>query len=91
MDENKYVCEPHYDDKGNFDYWNPLFPYKRDTCKVRQSYFDDDDELSELMEGIAFSPEDTVACICDTCKHDWRYDRGIRPNYCPNCGAKVVD
>lgn len=60
------------------------------TCKVRQSYFDSDDELSELMEGIAFSPEDTVVCICDTCKLDWRYDRGIRPKYCPNCGARVV-
>lgn len=33
MDESKYVCEPHYDEKGNFDYWNPLFPYKRDTCE----------------------------------------------------------
>lgn len=61
------------------------------TCKVRQAYFDSDNELHEIMEGIAFSPEDTVACICEACGHDWRYDRGIRPNYCPNCGAKVVE
>lgn len=33
MDSVKYVCEPHYDENGNFDYWNPLFPYKRDTCE----------------------------------------------------------
>ena len=43
MDENKYVCEPHYDEKGNFDYWNPLFPYKRDTCEgCYYEYFDFD-------------------------------------------------
>lgn len=33
MGETKYICEPHYDENGNFDYWNPLFPYKRDTCE----------------------------------------------------------
>lgn len=33
MDSVKYVCEPHYDENGKFDYWNPLFPYKRDTCE----------------------------------------------------------
>lgn len=59
------------------------------TCHVRQPYFDSDDELEELMENIACTPEDTVVCICDDCKHNWRYDRGIRPNYCPNCGIKV--
>lgn len=42
MDENKYVCEPHYDEKGNFDYWNPLFPYKRDTCEgCRDEFYGD--------------------------------------------------
>lgn len=66
-------------------------PEPEHTCKIRQSYFDSDNELNEIMEGIAFSPEDTVACICEACGHDWRYDRGIRPNYCPNCGAKVIE
>lgn len=66
-------------------------PEQERTCKVRQSYFDSDNELNEIMEGITFSPEDTVACICEACGHDWRYDRGIRPNYCPQCGAKVID
>ena len=59
------------------------------TCHVKQAYFHNCSELDNLMEGIAFSPEDTVACICDSCGMDWRFDRGIRPNYCPNCGAKV--
>ena len=65
-------------------------PEPERTCHVKQAYFDDCSDLDNLMEGIAFSPEDTVACICDSCGVDWRYDRGIRPNYCPNCGAKVV-
>ena len=69
------------------DAWNTR---KERTCHVRQAYFHDCSDLDNLMEGIAFSPEDTVACICDFCGMNWRFDRGIRPNYCPNCGAKVV-
>ena len=61
------------------------------TCHVKQAYFHDCSDLDDLMEGIAFSPEDTVACICDSCGMDWRFDRGIHPNYCPFCGAKVVE
>ena len=61
------------------------------TCHVKQAYFHDCSDLDNLMECIAFSPEDTVACICDSCGMNWRYDRGIRPNYCPHCGAKVVE
>lgn len=65
-------------------------PEPERTCTVRQAYFDSDDELYELMDCISSSPEDTVACICDSCGIDWRYDRCIRPNYCPNCGSKVI-
>ena len=61
------------------------------TCHVKHAYFNDCSDIDNLMEGIAFSPEDTVACICDSCGMNWRFDRGIRPNYCPNCGAKVVE
>ena len=61
------------------------------TCNVKQAYLHDCGDLDNLMENIAFSPEDTVACICDSWGMDFRLDRGIRPNYCPNCGAKVVN
>lgn len=34
--------------------------------------------------------EDTAACHCHECDEVFRYDRGIIPNYCPSCGARVV-
>lgn len=52
-------------------------------CKLETDY----DEL----EVIAYSPEDTWAYKCSACDLSFRYDRGIKPNYCPICGAKVVD
>ena len=60
------------------------------TCEMLQSYMDSSPELNKRMEDIALSPEDTVSCICQGCGWDFRYDRGIRPSYCPNCGARVV-
>lgn len=53
------------------------------TCKMET----DNDEL----EVIAYSHEDTWAYKCSACDWPFRYDRGIKPSYCPNCGAKVVD
>ena len=52
------------------------------TCKMET----DHDEL----EVIAYSHEDTWAYKCSVCGWSFRYDRGIKPNYCPNCGCKVV-
>lgn len=52
------------------------------TCEMET----DHDEL----EVIAYSHEDTWAYKCSACDWSFRYDRGIKPNYCPNCGAKVV-
>ena len=60
------------------------------TCHMSCEYGSGDDETDEYMEEIAFTPEDTVACHCHTCDTVFRYDRGIIPNYCPNCGARVV-
>ena len=60
------------------------------TCHMSCKYGSGDDETDEYMEEIAFTPEDTVACHCHTCDTVFRYDRGIIPNYCPNCGARVV-
>lgn len=37
------------------------------TCEMQQSYMDSSPELDECMDGIASSPEDTVACICQGC------------------------
>ena len=52
------------------------------TCKMET----DHDEL----EVIAYSHEDTWAYKCNACGWSFRYDRGIKPNYCPNCGARVI-
>lgn len=60
------------------------------TCHMSCKYGSGDDETDEYMEEIAFTPEDTVACHCHTCDTVFRYDRGIIPNYCPNCSARVV-
>ena len=65
-------------------------PEQESTCKIKQAYFDSDEEIEELMDCIAGSPEDTVVCICSSCGCDFRFDRGIKPSYCPFCGAKVV-
>jgi hypothetical protein len=53
------------------------------TCKMETDY----DEL----EVVACSPEDTWAYKCSACDWSFRYDRGIKPNYCPICGCKAVD
>lgn len=53
-------------------------------------YGNGDDDTEEYMEEIAGTHEDTVACHCHECDEVFRYDRGIIPNYCPNCGARVV-
>lgn len=52
------------------------------TCKMETDY----DEL----EVVAYSPEDTWVYKCSACDWSFRYDRGIKPNYCPICGRKVV-
>ena len=52
------------------------------TCKMET----DHDEL----EVIAYSHEDTWAYKCSACDWSFRYDRGIKPNYCPNCGRKCI-
>ena len=60
------------------------------TCHMSWEYGNGDDDTNEYMDNIAFTPEDTVACHCRACGEVFRYDRGIVPNYCPNCGARVV-
>lgn len=52
------------------------------TCEMET----DHDEL----ELIASSHEDTWGYRCSACGWVFRYDRGIKPDYCPNCGRKVV-
>lgn len=80
MDENKYVCEPHYDENGNFDYWNPLFPYRRGVCEV-EFY---DDGYDALCEFEYADPKFGLSCGHEA------YGAS-RPEYCPVCGAKVVE
>lgn len=60
------------------------------TCHMSWEYGNGDDDTEEYMEEIAGTHEDTVACHCHECDEVFRYDRGIIPNYCPACGARVV-
>lgn len=60
------------------------------TFRILQAYGDESEELHRLMEEIACTPEDTVACICQSCGHELRHERMVRPRYCPNCGARNV-
>ena len=58
------------------------------TCRMVSAF--DTDELEDIQENISFSPEDTLAYKCEGCGFDFRYERGLYPSYCPNCGAKVL-
>lgn len=78
------------DNNSYSDVFNRLADLIDPTCHMSCEYGSGDDETDEYMEEIAFTPEDTVACHCHTCDTVFRYDRGIIPNYCPNCGARVV-
>lgn len=60
------------------------------TCQMSWEYGNGDDDTEEYMEEIAGTHEDTVACHCHECDEVFRYDRGVIPNYCPACGARVV-
>ena len=60
------------------------------TCHMSCEYGSGDEATEEYMEEIAGTHEDTVACHCHDCDTVFRYERGIIPNYCPHCGARVV-
>ena len=71
-------------------FFNRLADLIDPTCHMSWEYGNGDDETDEYMEEIAGTHEDTVACHCHMCDEVFRYDRGIVPNYCPSCGARVV-
>ena len=60
------------------------------TCRMSWEYDNGDDDTDEYMELIVDTPEDTVACHCHACDIVFRFERGIVPDYCPFCGARVV-
>ena len=60
------------------------------TCHMSWEYGNGDDDTDEYMELIVDTPEDTVACHCHACDIVFRFERNIVPDYCPNCGARVV-
>lgn len=86
-DEFEYDAE--YQDEYMSRLADLIDPQER-TCRIFQAYGDESEELHHLMEEIACTPEDTVACICQSCGHEFRYERMVRPRYCPNCDARNV-
>lgn len=60
------------------------------TCDMSCECNNGDEDTEEYMELIADTPEDTVACHCNACNIVFRFERGIVPDYCPFCGARVV-
>lgn len=63
-------------------------PKPERTCQIVSAF--DTDELDDIQECISSSPEDTLAYKCKGCGFDFRYERGLYPKYCPNCGTKKV-
>lgn len=57
------------------------------TCEIESWY--DSDELEKAQENVACTPEDTFAYRCTACGGAFRYDRFVKPKYCPECGSKV--
>jgi len=55
-----------------------------ETCEMETDW-------EYLQDGIPNAPEDTWAYRCGTCGWSFRYDRGIKPKFCPECGAKVKE
>lgn len=54
----------------------------RGECELETDY-------DYLHDGIPDTPEDTWAYKCSACGDSFRYERGIKPNYCPECGKAV--
>ena len=79
-----------WDHSGAFEKLADLIEPQERTCRILQAYGDESEELDHRMEEIAGTPEDTVACICQSCGHEFRYDRMVRPRFCPHCGCRVV-
>jgi Lar family restriction alleviation protein len=53
------------------------------TCEMETSW-----EIRDEL-GIMDAPEDTWGYRCSACGCSFRYDRGIKPRYCPECRAEV--
>lgn len=78
--------------KDNYSFsffFNRLADLIDPTCHMSWEYGNGDDDTEEYMEEIAGTHEDTVACHCHECDEVFRYDRGIIPNYCHACDARV--
>lgn len=75
-------------DYANF--FNRLANLIDPTCHMSWEYDNGDDDTDEYMELIVDTPEDTVACHCHACDIVFRFERNIVPDYCPFCGARVV-
>lgn len=71
-------------------FFNRLADLIDPTCHMSWEYGNGDDETDEYMDEIACTPEDTVACHCHECGWVFRFERGIVPNYCPSCVARVM-
>lgn len=78
------------DNNSYSDVFNRLADLIDPTCHMSWEYDSGDDDTDEYMELIADTPEDTVACHCHACDIVFRFERGIVPDYCPFCGARVV-
>ena len=79
-----------YDSCKYSDFFNRLADLIDPTCHMNWTYWDGDELLDSYMDNITGTPEDTMAYHCCACDEIFRYERHDSPNYCPNCGARVV-
>ena len=80
-DMSGYIIEMDYEDA--LILLDELGANAERTCKMETDHAE--------LEAIASSHEDTWAYKCSACDWSFRYDRGIKLNYCPNCGLKVIE
>lgn len=84
LEAGELDCVILYDENSEYEAIRFTPELGNGTCEMKTSW-----EIRDEL-GIADAPEDTWGYRCSVCEWSFRYDRGIRPNYCPNCGAKVT-
>lgn len=91
VDENgvKWHSEEQLDGKLRLRVMTPLTPEQAIATTLRAGTCDIEEDQEEL-ELIPYTPEDTWAYRCGACNWVFRYDRGIKPRFCPYCGRKAV-
>ena len=92
-DETKAFVREHWNSRADYhgyeqaaiEAWESIKAWNSRAERICKMETDHDE-----LEVIAYSHEDTWAYKCSACDWSFRYDRGIKPDYCPNCGRRCI-